>query len=162
MPEILRVVLPIAVFRRGAKQVDAKELLAIPVFFKFSCGWGGEYVAWKHGVRGFKPRQLHHWPLPSLPIVQQLSKSSGKCSTKDEGFLDYYIVAGCQFLTHPVRLKRQMTRSIWIGWWHTYTATRPAFSQFWSFKIRRTTNLNYIKFADLLIERLKLVIGPVG
>ena len=32
---------------------------------------------------------------------------------------------------------------------------RRTFSQFCSFKIRRTTILNYIKFADLLIARLQ-------
>ena len=33
------------------------------------------------------------------------------------------------------------------------TATRPTLSQYWSFKIRRTTFLKYMKFADLLIVR---------
>ena len=32
--------------------------------------------------------------------------------------------------------------------------SRQTLSQFWSFKIRRTTFLNYINYADLLIFRL--------
>ena len=32
---------------------------------------------------------------------------------------------------------------------------RPTLSQLWNFKIRRTTLLNYIKFADFLISRLQ-------
>ena len=36
----------------------------------------------------------------------------------------------------------------------TSLCSRRTLSQFWSFKIRRTTFLNYIKFADLLILRL--------
>ena len=34
------------------------------------------------------------------------------------------------------------------------TTTRRTLSQFWSLKIRRTTLLNYIVFADLLMLRL--------
>ena len=34
--------------------------------------------------------------------------------------------------------------------------TRPNISQFWSLKIRRTTFQNYIKFANLLISKLKI------
>ena len=33
--------------------------------------------------------------------------------------------------------------------------TRPIISQLWSFKIRRTTFLNYIKFADILLKLWK-------
>ena len=33
-------------------------------------------------------------------------------------------------------------------------ASRRTLSQFWSFKIRHTTFLNYIKFVNLLIKRL--------
>ena len=44
-----------------------------------------------------------------------------------------------------------------------YVLTRPILSQLWSFKIRRTTFLNYIKFANLLILRLsKLGKGRSG
>ena len=83
---------------------------------------------------------------PTLSLLFYVSKYKGKykrCNMPIKTFAEYLM--HCKFQLEAITCIAAVTQR---------QSTRLTLSQFRSLKIRRTTFLNYIKFADLLIARL--------
>ena len=96
------------------------------------------------------------WKCSSVNLARTFNQANRKHCLSYHYFLDKPKIQQYQVQLRIFTQFRNVVRWMWKGSSVNLacTFTRRTLTQFWSFKIRRTKLLNYVKFADLLILRL--------